>query len=91
MDYFEVESHRHLQKCFTRHLFRKGESGKKELIEEVPYQDYWFLEDPVSKGLVQDVQYELKPNESATFIVVLRSPVQRYSALFATNVVVTDE
>lgn len=57
----------------------------------MPYQDYWFLEDPVTKSLVQEVEISLEPSDHYTFIVVLRSPIKRYSALFATNAVITAE
>lgn len=59
-------------------------------MQSVPdSHESWYLEDPFTKGLVKGVEIDLEPDESYTFIVVLKSPIQNRPKLFVTNVVLT--
>ena len=49
------------------------------------------MEDPKTKGLVQSVNYTLAPHESITFIVVLKSPVERKTKLYLSNIILETE
>lgn len=46
------------------------------------------MEDPDSKGLVSQVSLTMEPDSQYQFIVVLKSPVKRKSALFYTDVTI---
>ncbi len=76
---------KNVNKCFTKHLFKKG-----DLVQSVAdSRENWYIEDPFTKGLVKGIEIDLEPDESYTFIVVLKSPVQNHPKLFVTNVVLT--
>ncbi len=77
-----------MSKIFTKHLYKDPKADYPEYKEEIEFHNDWFMEDPVSKGLVQEIEFELSPRELFTFIVVLKSPVVRKSTLFAANVLI---
>ena len=62
LDYFEVSSLSSVNKCFTKHLFKKGSKGDSKLVSKVnSSREAWYLEDPFTKGLVRAVEIDLEP------------------------------
>jgi hypothetical protein len=93
LDYFETTKLCTVSKAFTKHLTKKSkDDGKLILKDELDaYPDAWFMEDPFTKGLVRGVEIDIEPEETFTFIIVLKSPVLRKSTLFLTNIVIKSE
>lgn len=83
MEFYEVSKMEDIEKPYPHHLSQQFVDSQKEF-------SCWFIEDPYARTLVKEAKYELKPNESFEFIVVLKSPVIKKTQLLLTNVKVAN-
>ena len=60
---------------------------KKEFDSSDSALNAWHLEDPYTKRLAQEVDFELAPYSEEEFIIVLKSPVVNKQTLFGANIV----
>lgn len=83
MEFYEVAKAEDIEKPYPHHL-------SKEFVDAQALFSCWFIEDPYARTLVKEAHYELKPNESFEFIIVLKSPVIKKSKFLITNVKVAN-
>lgn len=84
MEFYEATNVEDIDQPYQRYI-------QQEIIDAEKQFEWWFIEDPYSKTLVKQVRYELGPQDSFEFIIVLKSPIIKKTYFLTTNINVENQ
>lgn len=78
-EFYEVNKEEDIENPYKTYI-------KQDIVDAEKQFACWFIEDPYSKTLVKRAKYELSPNETFEFIIVLKSPVIKKTFFLTTSI-----
>lgn len=83
-EYYTCDSISEIEDSYTKHLNKHISDAEEDLSP-------WYVEDPYTKRLTKETEFELAPHSEEEFIVVLKSPSENKQKLYAANVVLSQQ